>query len=548
MKYGLSDKQLKEIINKISGFPEIEEAVLFGSRAIDTYKEASDVDIALKGNKVKAALAAKLKFAFEEDTYLPFFFDFVAYPTITNEKLKEHINKKGVVIYRKTLPGHDNTIKISEHDLKDYKMNTVKTNTVKKDTHSILYIRESGKSCSDNGGRSEWQNTTLGDITIRITKGTTPPGGKGFVEHGINYIKSESLSYDGKIDTSKFVCIDTATHDKLKRSQLEENDILFSMAGVFLGKTGLITRDMLPANTNQAAAIIRLKKDKGIPKFVGYFLRQPSIITYVNNMSGQSAQPNINFQEIASIEILLPPLPEQRTIASVLSSLDDKIDLLHRQNKTLEAMAETLFRQWFVEEADKGWKEDSLLSLIELVGGGTPKTAIAEYWDGDVPWLSGGDISSNHKSFVLKADKNITELGLSNSPAKVLPGYATVISARGTVGKYCMLAKPMAFSQSNYGVLPRGSNCFFFTYLLINHVVEELQSSAYGSVFDTITTNTFRDIKVGLPPESPIAHFESKVSCYFNKIILNKNQIHSLEKLRDTLLPKLMSGEVRVTV
>jgi len=101
MKYGLSEKQLAQIIGILSGFDQIDEAVLFGSRAIDTYKEASDVVIAIKGKKVTAGLAAKLKFIFEEDTYLPFFFDFIAYPTITNKKLKEHIDRKGVTIYRK---------------------------------------------------------------------------------------------------------------------------------------------------------------------------------------------------------------------------------------------------------------------------------------------------------------------------------------------------------------------------------------------------------------------------------------------------------------
>jgi predicted nucleotidyltransferase len=101
MKYGLSEKQLQEIVNTIAQFQEIEEAVIFGSRATGKYKKASDVDIALKGEKVNAALAARLKFIFEEDTYLPFFFDFVAYPSISNENLKQEINGKGRVIYRK---------------------------------------------------------------------------------------------------------------------------------------------------------------------------------------------------------------------------------------------------------------------------------------------------------------------------------------------------------------------------------------------------------------------------------------------------------------
>ena len=181
-----------------------------------------------------------------------------------------------------------------------------------------------------------------------------------------------------------------------------------------------------------------------------------------------------------------------------------------------------------------------------IVGGGTPKTSIPEYWDGDIPWLAGGDIASNHKSFVNHSVKSITELGLNKSSAKLLPQYASVISARGTVGKYCILAKPMAFSQSNYGILPNVSECFFFTYLIVNHVVKELQSSAYGSVFDTITTKTFKEIDISLPEETEILQFEQEVSAYFNKIFLNTTQIRTLGKLRDTLLPKLMSGEVLV--
>ena len=276
--------------------------------------------------------------------------------------------------------------------------------------------------------------------------------------------------------------------------------------------------------------------------FIYYFLKTFDF----KQFNVGSAVPTLNRNHIHPIDVVIPPLPEQRAIASVLSSLDDKIDLLHRQNKTLEAMAETLFRQWFVEEAGDEWEEDSLLKLIQLVGGGTPKTSITEYWDGDIPWLAGGDIAANHKSFVNYAEKRITEAGLNKSSAKLLPKYATVISARGTVGKYCLLAEPMAFSQSNYGILPKTESCFFFTYLLINHVVEELQSSAYGSVFDTITTATFKENKVLIPTKKEIIQFDKSISPYFQKMFINKGQIHTLEKLRDTLLPKLMSGEVRV--
>lgn len=147
-----------------------------------------------------------------------------------------------------------------------------------------------------------------------------------------------------------------------------------------------------------------------------------------------------------------------------------------------------------------------------------------------------------------KSEKTITDLGLSKSSAKLLPKYATVISARGTVGKYCILSEPMAFSQSNYGILPKYDNCFFFTYLAIGDSVNLLLSSAYGSVFDTITTNTFKEHSLLLPKdENVIYEFEETVTPYFKKIETNQLQIRTLTQLRDTLLPKLMSGEIKIT-
>lgn len=199
-----------------------------------------------------------------------------------------------------------------------------------------------------------------------------------------------------------------------------------------------------------------------------------------------------------------------------------------------------------MEEADPGWKEISLLEVVNLVGGGTPKTEVSEYWDGSVPWLSAKDITSNHKSFIVQTEKNISKFGLENSSAKLLPKYATIISARGTVGNYCILSSPMAISQSNYGVLPKIDGCYYFTYLLIAFIVDQLKSAAYGSVFDTITTNTFREQKIILPAEDNILSFEIEIKSYFEKIYNNTIQIRTLSSLRDTALPTLMSGVVRV--
>ncbi|MDR4499565.1 MAG: restriction endonuclease subunit S [Candidatus Scalindua sp.] len=389
----------------------------------------------------------------------------------------------------------------------------------------------------------EWKECklkTLGRVVTGKTPSRNNPEDWGIVMPFVtpsDYKKYRKKAYFSERNLSK------EGVQRLKNKVLPPKSVLVTCIGSDMGK--VVMNEIEVITNQQINSVIPHKEVDN--NFLYYSLVYMYDILRVYGGDG-TAVPIINKGDFENIETLLPPLPEQKAIASVLACLDDKIDLLHRQNKTLEAMAETLFRQWFVEEAKEDWEEDSLLRLVQLVGGGTPKTSILDYWDGNIPWLAGGDIASNHKSFVLNTEKRITENGLNNSSAKLLPKYATVISARGTVGKYSLLAQPMAFSQSNYGILPRIDNCFFFTYLLINYVVEELQSSAYGSVFDTITTTTFKENKVPVPTESEIRSFEDLVSLYFHKIFQNKIQIGNLEKLRDVLLPKLMSGEVRLKI
>ena len=293
--------------------------------------------------------------------------------------------------------------------------------------------------------------------------------------------------------------------------------------------------------------VLRAKNGKTDPDFVYYLAISPELREVaIQSMTGSSGRQRVQTEVVKQFPFLFPPLTEQKDIAEVLSSLDDKIDLLHRQNKTLEAMAETLFRQWFVEEADESWEDGVLYDAIDLVGGGTPKTSVDEYWNGKIKWLSGGDISNNHKSIINTSEKTITDEGLNKSSAKLLPKYSTVISARGTVGKYCILSEPMAYSQSNYGIKPKYGYCYFFTYLLIDHCVNALNSAAYGSVFDTITTRTFKSLEIKIPSETEIVLFDNSVKDLFVRKSNNCSQIQTLTNLRNTLLPKLMSGEVRV--
>lgn len=402
----------------------------------------------------------------------------------------------------------------------------------------------------------EWKRCKLGDVLEKITKGTTPPKGKGFVEKGINYIKSDAISYNGRIDVKKFSQIDEVTHNKFKRSQLEEDDILLSMAGVFLGKNAIVRKEFLPANTNQALAILRLDKKRVFPEFVSLYFRQKLIIDFINNMSGQSAQPNINFQEISSIELYLPSLPKQKAIAEVLSRLDDKIDLLHRQNKTLESMTETLFRQWFVparagephaggEEAKEGWEDRPLSFFGEIVCGKTPSKKKHSYFNGQISFVKIPDMHG--QIFLFKTTDSLTEEGKSTQVNKTLPPKSICVSCIATVGLVSMNVRESQTNQQINSIIPKKDFYRYFLYLTMKSSYDLLHSMASGGTATfNLNTGDFSNISIQYSGDDYLKAFQSVVKSFFDKIFINQSQIHTIEKLRNTLLPRLMSGEVRV--
>jgi type I restriction enzyme S subunit len=393
---------------------------------------------------------------------------------------------------------------------------------------------------------SEWKETGLGEVAnVQTGPFGSQLKNEQYIKGGTPVVTVEHIK-DFRIIDFNYPSVTHEDKKRLSKYLLKEGDIIFSRVG-----SVDLSAFVKPHQNGWmfSSRMLRVRPNNEInSRFLSYYFRQSSFREYIVNISVGATMPSINTEILKSIPVQYPPLSEQLAISSVLSSLDDKIDLLHRQNQTLEKMAETLFRQWFVEEAKEDWEDSNLFDAIELIGGGTPKTSVSEYWDGDIKWLSGGDIANNHKSVIISSEKTITQNGLRHSSAKLLPQFSTVISARGTVGKYCILSEPMAFSQSNYGIKPKYNNCHFFTYLLINYSVEELQSAAYGSVFDTITTNTFKGLFIQIPSETEIQEFENFIKPYFQKILNNKTQIRTLSTLRDTLLPKLMSGEVRVEI
>ncbi|MFZ5977993.1 MAG: restriction endonuclease subunit S [Hydrotalea sp. AMD] len=181
------------------------------------------------------------------------------------------------------------------------------------------------------------------------------------------------------------------------------------------------------------------------------------------------------------------------------------------------------------------WKEYKLSDLCELIGGGTPKTSVPEYWNGDIPWLSVTDFNTGRK-YCYDAEKKITEKGLKESSTKILKKGQIIISARGTVGVISMLGRDMAFNQSNYGINAKeGLTTNDFIYYLLKDNISQFISNSYGAVFDTITKQTFEQITVSLPPLPEQTAIAEVLSSLDDKIDLLHRQNKTLEQLAETL-------------
>ena len=331
--------------------------------------------------------------------------------------------------------------------------------------------------------------------------------------------------------------------ERLKNKVLPSKSVLVTCIGSDMGKVAM--NDVEVISNQQINAIIPNIKiiDND---FLYYTLVDMYGILGVYGGDG-TAVPILNKGDFENIETLIPPLPEQRAIASVLSSLDDTIDLLHRQNKTLEAMAETLFRQWFVEDAQEDWGEKLLSFFGEIICGKTPSKKIHSYFNGKIPFIKIPDMHGN--IFLFETADSLTEEGKQSQDNKTLPPKSICVSCIATVGLVSINAKESQTNQQINSIIPQKDYYRYFLYLTMKSSYDLLHSMASGGTATlNLNTGNFSKIPVQYPGDNVLVAFQREVEPYFDKIFINQTQIRTLEKLRDTLLPKLMIGEVRVSI
>jgi type I restriction enzyme S subunit len=300
-------------------------------------------------------------------------------------------------------------------------------------------------------------------------------------------------------------------------------------------------------------------KDEIITKFLSYILKNINVSPYITG----AVQPKLTKENLYSISFLIPENEmEQRAIAAVLSSLDDKIELLREQNIILEATAQAIFKEWFVNfnfpaaackmidselgKIPEGWRVVKLGDVVDIRGGTTPSTENQDFWNGNIAWTSPKDLSNSDGIFLLKTEKKITKDGLKKIGSGLLPVGTLLLSSRAPIGYLAITNIEVAINQGYIAFLPDKylSNQFMFLWLKLN--MNTVIGSANGSTFLEISKSSFRNINCMVPENIILEKFSNLINPLFKKMLNNSLQIQTLSSLRDALLPKLMKGAIRV--
>ncbi len=371
----------------------------------------------------------------------------------------------------------------------------------------------------------EWKAVALKNITTKIGSGSTPTGGgESYKDVGVSLVRSQNI-LDFKFSEQGLAFIDENQAYELRSVTMDEEDVLLNITGDSVARCCIIPKKILPARVNQHVAIIRANKEIAKPHYLLYNLiyQKETLLTFSEVGATRRA---LTKSMIEDFELFLPPLPEQERIAEVLSSLDDKIGLLHRNNKTLEQLAETLFRQWFVEEAKESWEETKIGQFIIPKKG--KNITKSEAINGIYPVVAGGLKPSCYHN-------------QSNTKSPVI-----TISASGANAGFLKLYYTEVWSSDSSFIDETVTNFIYFFYVQLKLKQTQIFDKQEGSAQPHIYPSHIMDLETFDYPVNLVDKYNQTVKPFFDKIGRNLTQIQQLETLRDTLLPKLMSGVVRV--
>lgn len=386
---------------------------------------------------------------------------------------------------------------------------------------------------------TEWKEYKLGELIKTNVKSI----GRDYPYSKILYLDTGSITCNN-IDSFQEFELDKAP-SRAKRL-VKQDDIIYSSVRPNQLHYGYITNPQDNLVVSTGFVTITCNKELLCPKFLYYFLIQSQITEYLHSVAeaSTSAYPSLKPSDIEALDIEIPPLDIQHRIATILSSLDDKIDLLHSENATLEQMAETMFRQWFVVEAKEEWEEVLLGNVVKTTSGGTPSRKHSEYYEnGTINWVKSKELNG---SFISATEELITKEAVAKSSAKMLPEKSVLIAMYGaTVGEYGILSKPMTCNQAVCALIPNENYPFTYLFVWTANMKQEFINLATGAAQQNISQDLIKQQYVSGDVDK-IKKYDNNVRSIFDKMENNQTQINTLIQTRDGLLERLMSGEIKI--
>lgn len=391
---------------------------------------------------------------------------------------------------------------------------------------------------------------------------------KEYVSEGLPVLKVTNCKPKGfAIDEVNYLPFSYAT--KYAKNKLLKGDVIIATVGSHpnlvdssAGRSCVVNSMVEGFYLNQNAVCIRSKDTNILDQgYLGYYAKSREFQHYIQ-MRGRGAanQMRIAIGVIKGYEIELPTIDIQRGICRILGAYDDLIENNQKQIKLLEEMAQRLYKEWFmdfhfpgyedtviVEGVPENWQLLLMSEVCDTIGGGTPSTKNDDYYrDGTISWVTPTDITRNSSLILFDTEKKITELGLNNSSAKMLPPYTILMTSRASVGFFGICDQEVCTNQGFISCVPYKENIrWYLLYNLMNRV-DEIRQKASGSTFLEISKKSFRNFEVLVPSDSVLNRFNIIMNPIIKqmKLLAKKNIL--LVQGRDRLLPKLMSGEIEV--
>lgn len=400
---------------------------------------------------------------------------------------------------------------------------------------------------------SEWKTYRLGDLCDSISN--TYRG------------KAQNVVLINTSDVLEGKCLNhrKEPNKNLKgqfKKTFQQGDILYSEIRPSNKRFAYIDFDATDYIASTKLMVLRAN-EKIRPLYLYYILQSQVVIDELQMLaeSRSGTFPQITFSELSLLTTELPDIDSQDKIINILKSLDDKIELNRRINANLEAQAQALFRSWFVDfepfrdgpfvdselgKIPQGWKVGTLSEIGDVIGGGTPSKIVSEYYtDNGIAWITPKDLSTNNCKFTSKGETDISELGYKNSSAKLMPRGSVLFSSRAPIGYISIAKNEICTNQGFKSIVPKKAGTCFIYYFLRNNT-SKIESMASGSTFKEASGGLMKSLEVIIPSNKILTAFEEAIQPLFNMQEHNEDENARLSALRDTLLPKLMAGEIKI--